>query len=160
MKKIVTLLAAVIICASASAQVVFTNDFEDGTAGAWKFWGDKEVVILGAEQANNSKYALDLFTGGYCIVKGLQAGSTYTASVDVKWKRSDAPGKLSIQAYDSNVKKLVNLKEVDLPMNNSEFKTVKITFKAKGGQHRIALSPEANKPYRYVVDNFKVEKVK
>ncbi len=159
MKKIVTLIAAVIICASASAQVVFTNDFEDGTAGAWKFWGNKEASILGADQAKDSKYALDLFTGGYCIVKGLQAGSTYAAYVDAKWVRSDAPGVFAIQAYDAEAKKLANLKETELPME-SEYKTVKLVFKAKGGQHRVSLTPTEGKPCRYVIDNIKVEKIK
>ncbi len=159
MKKILTLIAAFAFVATASAQVLMSNDFEDGTAGTWKVWENKEASIVGADKAKDSKHAIELFTGGYCDVKGVQAGSTYVASADVKCTWSEHGGILRIQGYDPKAKKLVTVKEVALPSGNS-FSNVKLSFKAKyGGYYRFAITPEGGSSFKYIVDNMKVEKV-
>ncbi len=157
MKKILTLIAAVACFASASAQVIMSNDFEDGTAGTWNMWEKKEVKIVGADQAKDSKHAVDFFTGGYCDVKGVKEGLTYKASADVCCKWGEDGGTLMIQGYDPKAKKLVTIKEVSLPTSR-EYKSVSITFKAKfGGYHRLSYSPSQGNQCKYVVDNLKVE---
>ncbi len=159
MKKILTLIAAVACFASASAQVIMSNDFEDGTAGTWKVWENKEAVVVGSDQAKDSKHAIELFTGGFCDIKGVQAGNTYVASADVKCTWADQGGILRIQGYDPKAKKLVDIKEVSLP-SGKNFSTVKLSFKAKyGGYYRFSIVPENNSSFKFIVDNMKVEKV-
>ncbi len=157
MKKIVTLIAAFALVATASAQVLMSNDFEDGTAGTWKVWENKELKVVGADQAKDSKHAAELYTGGFCDVKGVKDGLTYTVTADVNWKWGEEPGVFIIQGYNPKIKKLENIKEVKLPTTKG-YQKVSVSFKAKyGGYHRLAYSPTPGVAVRYVVDNLKVE---
>ncbi len=159
MKKVVTLLAALTCVATASAQMLMNNDFEDGTAGTWKMWQSKEAKIVGSDQAKDSKHAIDLFTGGYCDIKGVKEGMTYVATADVNWKWGEEPGMILIQGYNPKSKKLENIKEVKLPTSKG-YQKISITFKAKyGGYHRFTYTPTPGSPGKYVMDNMKVEMV-
>ncbi|MFI3278686.1 MAG: hypothetical protein SNH28_07920 [Rikenellaceae bacterium] len=150
MKKLFTSLVALVLVATASADVVKQFDFEDGKLDQWKYWekGKEGKIVAG----NNSSKAIEIRTGSYVEFHAPNAKAKYVLTVDAKQPWGKAP-KVAVSGYDPDAKKLVEIGALDMTAEKN-FQTVTLKFKVKhSGYHRITFVPGGS----MTLDNIKLE---
>ncbi len=156
MKKILSTLAMLACIATASAEVVTQYDFE-GEFKPLKVWGDTPNKVVGANLAKDSQKAIEVKTGTYLEFHAKKAKTTYTLTLDMKHMWGKNPPRVVAAGIDPSVKKLVDLKYVDVSMDK-EYQKITLKFKTKAsGYHRITIIPGLQSGGCVIVDNLKLE---
>ncbi len=160
MKRLLSLLTLLMVAVPLSAQVLVTDDFEDGTYSKWTVWNKQENAIVGAENAYQSNYAYEIRVGTFIPITGLKANSTYRVSFYIKSTTTKNAPKYTLSRYDPDQKKLVDVRAEFIEEISNEYKLVSFRFDTKklATTHRVTLIP-ASGGGRFAIDNFVVEKI-
>ncbi len=160
MKKLLSIVAALAFVTSASAQVVASYDFEDGTNKGWSVWDNKtNEIVKGskAEGVTSGEYAMEVAIGTSFGFTSKTPKMKYKVTADVFNKWGDADSYLKISYYDKVANKMITQEPVSLPSGKGTA-SFSHTFKAKdAGLYRVLFY---GKKGRFVLDNVKVEVVK
>lgn len=143
----------------ASAQLVISDDFEDGTYSKWKVWNNQQNEMSEGINAYEGAHAYQIKVGTFITVRDVKANSRYKVTFFVRSLAEKGSAKVAIARYDANQKKMVNFKDEFVELTN-EYKLVTFFFNTRkqATTHRVILTPVEGSG-RFIVDNFVVEQV-
>ncbi|MFI3278684.1 MAG: hypothetical protein SNH13_05730 [Rikenellaceae bacterium] len=156
MKKILSTLALLACVSFASAEVVAHYDFE-GEFKPLKVWGDTPNKVVGANLAKDSQKAIEVKTGTYLEFHVQKPKTSYTLTLDMKHMWGKNPPRVVVAGIDPDLKKLADLKYVDVTIDKN-YQKITLKFKTKvSGYHRVTIIPGLQSGGCVIVDNLKLE---
>lgn len=162
MKRIVTTAVAILLISTASAQVLFSENFEKGTLERWMPWQNRtdQIKIVEGAKAKNSQYAMSYRTGVFTDFKGVKEGVTYRVTFDSNIVLGEQPGTVRLNFYNPEIKKMITLTSFEIPAEKG-FQRVEFTFTSKitGGSRLVFVPNNTGSGAEFIVDNIKIEQV-
>lgn len=159
MKRILTLLILALMATPLSAQLLISDDFEDGTYDKWKVWKDQKNEMAESVNAYEGAHAYQIKFGTFLTLRETKANSRYQVTLFARSLEPKSSAKVAISRYDVGQKKMVAFLSEFIELTD-QYKLFSFTFDTKKQvvTHRVVLFPVADSG-PFIVDNVVVEQI-
>lgn len=148
-----------LIAIPASAQLMVSDDFEDGTYSMWKVWNNQQNEMAESINAYEGAHAYQIKVGTFFSLRDVKANSRYRVTFFVRSLTEKGSAKIALSRYDVNQKKMINFRSEFVELTD-QYKLVKFNFdtRKQATTHRVTLVPVEGSG-RFIIDNFVVEQI-